>query len=455
MKMNLKTRKTTDFFSREYCDYSSYDNLRKIASLVDGQKNAARKILWYTLQKNQRNEIKVSQLNSKVAEDTEYLHGDMSGVIVNLAKDYTGTNNINLMYPEGNFGTVVIPEASAPRYIYTYGTEDLFNIFTKDDNEILEHQIFEGHKIEPKFMLPNLPMLLVNGAEGISSGYAQKILPRNPDEIKEYLKYRLSEDMPNGSNKSSASSTSKKPFQNKPFYKGFTGAIKPGAESKQWEIYGVFKRVANKVYITELPIGYSLKSYIKVLNKLEDDKIIIGYEDNTDKTFNFTVQFNRKYLDSLSDEKIIDILKLKKKVTENYTVMDQFNVVRTFESIGEIFDEYYNVKIDYLHKRKEYLLKTITQEIRVSVSKYMFIKAIQDGTLIITKRPTEDIIADLDKMDKVIKLDDGYDYLLNMSIRSLTKERMQKLLETIKKLKLDLDTLNKTSVQKMWLNELK
>ena len=441
--MNLKTRKTTDFFGSEYCDYSSYDNLRKIASLVDGQKNAARKILWYTLQKNQKNEIKVSQLNSKVAEDTEYLHGDMSGVIVNLAKDYTGTNNINLMYPEGNFGTAVIPEASAPRYIYTYGTDELFDIFTKDDNEILEHQIFEGHKIEPKFMLPNLPMLLVNGAEGISSGYAQKILPRNPEEIKKYLKYRLSKDAP------------KKPFQNKPFYRGFTGTIEPGAEAKQWEIYGIFKRVANKVHITELPIGYSLKSYIKVLNKLEDDKIIIAYEDNTDKTFNFTVQFNRKYLDSLSDEKIIDILKLKKKVTENYTVMDQFNVVKNFDSISEIFNEYYDVKIDYLHKRKEHLLKTITQDIRISVSKYMFIKAIQDGTLIITKRPTEDIIADLDKMDKVIKLDDKYDYLLNMSIRSLTKERMQKLLESIKNLKLDLDTLNKTSVQKMWLDELK
>ena len=188
--MKLQNTPTSKFFNTSYVNYSSYDNIRKIASVIDGQKNAARKCLWFILNKNidsPKKEVKVSQLDSKTAEYTSYLHGSMDGVIVNLGQDYTGTNNINLLSPEGNFGTRMIPEASAPRYIYTYGTKDLFSLINQEDQPILEHQTFEGHQIEPKFLLPSLPVLLINGSEGISSGYAQKILPRDPEKIKEYI----------------------------------------------------------------------------------------------------------------------------------------------------------------------------------------------------------------------------------------------------------------------------
>ena len=441
--MKLKTRKTSDFFGSEYCNWGSYDNLRKIASLVDGQKNASRKILWYSQQKNLKNEIKVSQLNSKVAESEEYLHGDMSSVIVNLAQDYPGTNNINLMMPEGGFGTRIKPEASAPRYIYTYGSPEFFKIFSKDDTEILEHQDFEGHRIEPKFMLPKLPMLLINGAEGISSGFAQKILPRNPDELEKYLRYFLNNP-----------TAPRKPFQNKPFYRGYRGTIHQGETKNQWIIQGTFKREANKVIISEIPIGYSLKTYIKVLDKLEDDKKIIGYKDNSVDDFEFVVQFNRKYLDALSDTQIISLLKLTKKVSENYTVMTEKNTVQNFDNINDIFWRYYDVKMQYLQKRKDYMIGNITQDIRELISKYIFIKSIVDETLIISKRDTADIITDLDNIDKIIKVENTYDYLLNMSIRSLTKERMEKLMGQIKDQKSALDVVKISTLNEMWLTEL-
>jgi DNA topoisomerase-2 len=441
--MNIKTKNTTEFFNSEYINWASYDNLRKIASLVDGQKNAARKVLWYVLTKNLKSEIKVSQLNSKVAEETEYLHGDMSGVIVNLAQDYTGTNNINLLSPEGNFGTRLVPEASASRYIYTYGTKELFEMFNPNDNPILEHQDFEGHRIEPKFLLPKLPVLLINGSEGISSGFAQKILPRNPKEIQKYIQYYLKKpDAP------------VKPFQNKPWYKDFKGEIKQGEDKNQWEIYGVFERKGNKVKITELPIGYNLKSYIKVLNKLEEDKKIIGYRDYSEDEFNFEVQFNRKYLDSLSDEKLIELLKLKKKVSENYTVMSEKNTVEVFDSVNDILWEYIRVKKEYLQKRKDYMIQDLSNKIRLDVSKYIFIKSIVEDKLIINKRKTEDIIEDLKKIDKIIPRDNSYDYLLGMSIQSLTEERLNQLMNKIKTQKGELDKIKNQSIEEMWLEEL-
>ena len=441
--MKLQQKKTTDFFNNEYVNFASYDNIRKIASLVDGQKNAARKCLWYSFTKNLKNEIKVSQLDSKVAEATEYLHGSMGGVIVNLAQDYIGTNNINLLMPEGNFGTRLVPEASATRYIYTYGSKDLFNQINSADSAILDHQYFEGHKIEPKFLLPKLPLLLVNGTEGISSGFASKILPRNPKEIQKYLMYNLE-----GKNKTG------KPFKNKPFYDGFNGTIDQGETSNQWIISGVCSRKANKVKITELPIGYSLKSYIKILDKLEDDKRIIQYQDLSNKTFEFDVQFNRKFLDSLSEDKLFDLLKLRKKVSENYTVMDENNRVQVVDSVDDIFQRYIKVKLDYTKKRKDHLIGSISQDIRELVSKYIFIKSITEDKLIISKRALDDIERDLDVMDKIIKVDNSYDYLRGMSIRSLTKERMEALMKQLKQRKAELDLVKAQTPEEMWIKDM-
>ena len=297
--MKLQSRTTTDFFNKEYVDYSSYDNLRKIGSVIDGQKNAARKVLWFIQEKNQKNEIKVSQLDSKVAEFTEYLHGSMAGVIVNLAQSHPGTNNLNMLYPEGNFGTRLIPDASAPRYIYTFGTKDFFDVFNKEDNPILEHQEFEGHRIEPKFMLPRLPLLLVNGSEGISSGFAQKILPRNPLGIKKYIKYRLSHP-----------GAPLKPYKNPPWYRGYNGTIKAGEGDSKWIIEGAFTKKGNLVTITEIPIGYSLKSYKKILDKLEDEKKL-QYTDYSETDFLFEVKLPRD--NKMTTDELMDFLRLRKK----------------------------------------------------------------------------------------------------------------------------------------------
>ncbi len=448
MSKKISRLSLEEFYMTDYLDAASYANLRQIASLVDGLKNASRKIVYWTLQNKVKNDIKVSQYDSKVGEAMQSLHGSMADVIVGLGKSYTGTNNINWLRGDGNFGTRLIPEASAARYISASGSKELFEILNSDDTPILVHQSFEGEQIEPKFMLPNIPMLLVNGAEGISSGFAQKILPRNPIAIKKYLKYRL-ESPQDGTRPL-------KPFRGTPYYKGFKGTVvqSEGGYPNGWETIGVFSRQANKVKITELPIGYSLKSYLKVLDKLEDDKKIITYEDNTSKVFDFEVQFNRKYLDSLTDDQLTSMLKLKRKASENYTVMDQNNRVQALENVAEIMNQYIDVKLDYMGRRKSYLIKNISQDIRILVSKYVFIKSIVDNTLVITKRDIEDIEKDLVEMDKIITVDDSYDYLLNMSIRSLTKERMEKLLNQIKEAKAELDLTKSSTVEQMWLKDL-
>ena len=154
----------------------------------------------------------------------------MSGVIVNMASKYPGSNNLNLLHPEGNFGTRYENAASAPRYIFTHKSNIVDSLFNPADRAILLHQTFEGNDIEPVYYLPNLPLLLINGSEGVSSGFAQKILPRNPDSIKKLVKDFLSNKKLNEALLI-------------PHYNGFNGVIEQGENQAQWLIKGVIKRI--------------------------------------------------------------------------------------------------------------------------------------------------------------------------------------------------------------------
>ena len=434
----------SEFYNSDYVDYACYSTLRALASSIDGQKNSGRKILKTVLDKKIINEIKVSQLASKMAEYTEYLHGDASGPIVTMAQNYVGTNNISLLHPEGNFGTRFKNEASAPRYIYTYGTDELFKMFNGNDKEILVKQYFEGDEIEPKFYLPSLPVLLINGAQGPATGFAQKILPRSEVAIEKFLIKAL---------KSGKRST----FNLDPHYNGFLGEVRQGEEKHKWEILGVINRKsASKVDITELPIGYELKKYIKILDDLEDKGVITGYIDKSDDNkFNFELQFKIADLKKLTDEQLLTKLKLVNKQAENYTAIDENNKVKVFKNSDEIFWYYYDVKMNYLQKRKDFIINKITNDIYLDVSKYIFIKAIVDEKLIINKRKKSVIEKDLEKIDKIIKKDDSYNYLLSMPIYSLTKEKLDALTKEIKDKKAKLVAIKKQTLESIWMDDLK
>lgn len=434
--------KISDFFNNDYVDQASYDNLRKIASLVDGQKNASRKILYTVLEKGIKEKIKVSQLGSKVAEFAEYLHGNLDGVIVNLAQDFPGSNNIPLLQKKGNFGTRFSQEASASRYIYAYGTDQFFSLFRKDDTPVLKHQFFEGQPIEPMFYVPTLPILLINGSEGVSSGFAQKILPRNPVDVKTYIKGAL------------VGKQSKNLLV--PYYEGFRGTIQQGDNPAQWLIIGTIERKGiNKVVITEVPVGYDLTGYLAVLDDLEERKVIQSYRDKSeDDNFLFEVTIPSKSLSEWDDVELLTRLKLIKKVTENYTVIDENNKIAVFNSAHEILDKYISVKKQYLTARKAHLTNKLAEDIRFEYSRYLFIKMVSEDKLVVSKRKKADIVEDLKKVQHIIQKNDSYDYLLNMNILSLTEERMTSLETDIKNMKIDLDRLAKKSIEQLWAEEL-
>lgn len=443
--------KTNVFFNDEFSQFSLYDTYRSCAAYVDGLKPSQRKVVHGVMMLELNNKsLKVSQLGSKVAELTQYLHGERSleSVIVNMACDYVGTNNINILAPEGHFGTRFIQEPSASRYIFTKKMNIFDSIFNDTDNDILEHQTFEGESIEPKYFLPTIPFLLINGSEGIGSGYAQKILPRDPKAIINVLKKSLID----------INSVSKDDLIKftVPYFKGFKGTITQGENKKSWIILGKFVRKTDvKITITELPIGYDLQSYIKVLDKLEESNIIKSYKDlsqsETD-TFIFDVTLTQE-TSKQTDKMLYETLHLYKKVTENYTCIDENNKVIEFKSPLTLFSTFFKFRLKKYEERKNVLLEKLKKLIPILENKERFIREILDGNIVFNKKPIDVLIKELEDKN-YLKIEDSFNYLLNMSINTLTEDRYNNIIKQLEQKREEYATLEKTNINEIWLKDV-
>ena len=447
--MNTNELNISEFFNTSYCSFGTYDNFRKIASIVDGCKPSMRKCLHIILKDNIKDPFKVQNLCTRVSEKTNYIHGATSlyGVIVGMAQDFVGTNNIPLFKRKGNFGTRLIPEASADRYIFTCKEDYLNNIFKDEDNINLIQQEFEGDIIEPKYYVPIIPMLLVNGSLGLTTGFSQKILPRDPKELIKWITCKL-----NG-----------KKFTGKllPYFKGFKGLVEL-LDNNTFNIIGKYEKIsANKIEITDIPCGPGtggygdLKSYLTVLDKLVEEKKIKDYNDYSEANeYNIVVTFYRNQGLDIDTCDIIKELKLSKTVTECYTSLNENNKVIEYKNIHEILDNYFKIRYDFYNKRKTTLLTTLSNKIRQDVSKYTFIKNVIDGNIILNNKSLDNIEKQLSEIKNIIKINDSYEYLLNMPIHSITKERYMKLKESIKELKTEYDNIKELSLESLWINDL-
>jgi DNA topoisomerase-2 len=240
----------SDFINKELILYSIMDNKRSIPSLVDGFKPGQRKVIYTCFKRNDKKDVKVVQLASSVAEQSAYHHGEtnLTATIINLAQNFVGSNNVNVLQPIGQFGTRLHggKDAASPRYIFTQLSPLARMLFPSADDPILKYLYDDNLRIEPEWYCPILPMVLVNGAEGIGTGYATNIPNFDPREIVANLKRLINEEEPVGM---------------KPHYKNFQGTIDPVGPQK----YAVYGRVGllseTSFEITELPIKTWTQNY--------------------------------------------------------------------------------------------------------------------------------------------------------------------------------------------------
>ena len=443
----MKPKNIQNFCENEFISFAGYDVYRKIANIMDGLKISSRKILYTCIENNKKNELKkVETLANKVAEYTDYKHGATSliGVTVGLAQRFTGSNNIPLLKVDGNFGTRIIPEASAGRYISTCCENYVNILFNSKDKEILNKQYNEGKLIEPKFYVPILPMILINGAVGLSIGYAQNILPRNKKEIIEYIKCKISG----------------KKYKNKilPYYNGFKGDIEE-ISPNTFLIKGKIELNKGIGIITEIPINISYKKYIQILDNLINENIITNYKDKCDiSTDNilFEVKFNPTVYQEILNNNfdVYEKLKLKTIEIENYTCLDIDNKIHTYNTIYELLDDYINIRLKYYDLRKNYWLQKYNEKLKFLCSKILFIENIIDNKIIINKQTNDKIIEQLEKNQYIIKYENSYDYLINMPISSLTIEKINEFKNEIIKINKMYKELQNSDLETLWKNDI-
>ena len=210
--------------------------------------------------KNLTAEIKVAQFSGYTSKESGYHHGEASlnAAIVGMAQNFVGSNNINLLLPNGQFGTRLQggKDSASERYIFTQLNKITRSIFPASDDNILNYLNDDGLSVEPVFYAPIIPMVLINGSKGIGTGFSTDIMCFNPLQIIQYLKNKLlsiEEDM-----------------EFIPYYEGFQGLITKISDDK-FLIKGVYEKLGNdKIRVTELPVGYWTEDFKELLEEIID-----------------------------------------------------------------------------------------------------------------------------------------------------------------------------------------
>ncbi|MEM0354173.1 MAG: DNA gyrase subunit A [Thermoplasmata archaeon] len=491
-----------DFIHKELINYSVYDTIRSIPNIMDGFKPSQRKVYYGSVKKNiYHNEIKVAQLSGYISEHTHYLHGEQSlqDTIIKMAQNFVGSNNINLLIPNGQFGSRLCggKDAASPRYIFTQLNPLGKKIFIEDDFEILNHQIEEGERIEPFFYVPILPMVLVNGAEGIGTGYSCNIEPCNPRDICYNIKRILEK---------------KSPKKMTPWFRHFTGTvIKIG--KNRFLTRANYEIKNDNIHITDLPIGIWTDHYKSFLDNLLEQgatqkaqnrkakkeasrknrggskrnnfldkrsrnshtakvakKNTIGMdirtyrEDCTEIRVNFVISFHPGKLNKYVKNGLLEKnLKLAMPLSlTNMHLFDENGRIQKYHSYSEILVKYAQVRLEFYQKRKDFLLDRWKKEVEVLRWKLKFVEYVITGKIVVFKngisRKMADIISRLEELQfpkfAIDNKEPSYDYLTSMTILKFSQEEVEKLRKMVGDKIEQIGILNEKTPEQLWEEEL-
>ena len=459
---NSKNVSISEFVHKDLKHFSNSDNIRSIPSLIDGLKPSQRKVLYCCIKRKLDKEIRVAQLAGYVSEHGAYHHGEASlqGTIINMAQDFVGSNNINLLDPIGQFGTRIMggKDSAQPRYIHTKLRTITNLMFNKLDNPIYNYNQDDGENIEPNYYTPVLPLILINGTSGIGTGWSTDIPNFDPKDILSNIRNNL-----NGKEYNSM----------KPYYSNFKGTINKNNEHSYMS-KGIYEISGNKLIIKELPIGMWTDNYknflesITIDNKTGDSKKhIIRYYDSysTDVDVHFEIYLNMNHSELIDlncfDDKL-NMTKLEKtfKLTSNINLTNMVlfnkdNNIKKYNNVEDILNEYIEVRSENYDKRKQYILDSLDKEINILEIKIRFIMEFIENKIIINNKSKVDIINQLEtrKYPKDSE-NSNYDYLLKMPIYNLTKDKIDEFNKLLENKKEEFKSLQIKNNKTLWLDDL-
>jgi DNA topoisomerase-2 len=487
-----------EFIDRGLIHFSIYDNERSIPNLMDGLKISLRKILYAAFKKGGlKTEIKVAQFSGYVSEHSAYHHGEASlnAAIVGMAQNFVGSNNINLLEPNGQFGGRLQGgnDSASERYIFTQLNKLTRLIYRQEDDAVLTYIDDDGQMVEPVYYAPAIPMILVNGSKGIGTGFSTDVMPYNPLHIIAYVRAMLA-----------GTGSGDRPTI-EPYFKGFKGTIRnigapapatnvasatsgapaTNVASAKYLIKGTYEIIADrKVRITELPIGTWTDDYKQFLEKLmeapvaaDKDKgdkgggvpVLKEYNDmSTDTVVDITVTFHPSYPHTPKDlqaaivdadagtnklEKLLGLFTTQS--TTNMNLFDAHEKLRKYATIYDIIEDYYTERLSLYAKRKAAMLAQLTNELRVLTNRARYIQEVLDDKLELRRQTKEAIFAKMTAHGyEHIEGDTEFKYLLKMPMDSVSDENVRHLLSERDTKRTQHKGLTDTSIQALWIKDL-
>uniref|UniRef100_A0A7N8WP82 DNA topoisomerase 2 n=1 Tax=Mastacembelus armatus TaxID=205130 RepID=A0A7N8WP82_9TELE len=470
-----------DFINKELILFSNSDNERSIPSLVDGLKPGQRKVLFTCLKRNDKREVKVAQLAGSVAEMSAYHHGEQALMmtIVNLAQNFVGSNNVNILQPLGQFGTRINggKDAASPRYIFTMLSPLAKLLFPAVDSNLLKFLYDDNQKVEPEWYIPIIPMVLVNGAEGIGTGWACKIPNYDPREIVNNINRMLNHQ---------------DPLPMLPSYKNFKGVIHELGQN-QYLVSGEVSVIdKNTIEITELPVRTWTQTYKEsVLEPMlqgteKTPALITDYKEyHTDTTVKFVVRMSEEKLAQAEAAGLHKVFKLQSSLTCNSMVLfDHMGCLKRYDSVQDILKEFFELRLHYCKLRKDWLLGSLGAEAAKLSNQARFVLEKIEGKISIENKSKRELIRMLvqkgyesdpvvawakaqekeedyrDGNESDSSVDSGsssgpnFNYILNMPLWCLTKEKVEELLKQRDHKRAELNDLQRKSSEDLWKEDL-
>lgn len=471
------------FVNDELIHFSIADNIRSIPHVMDGLKPSQRKILWACLKRGLTQEIKVAQLAGYVSEHAAYHHGEASlnGAIVGMAQNFVGSNNLNLLTPVGQFGSRYKggSDSASERYIFTALEPIARQMIRKEDDAVLTYMEDDGEKVEPETYMPCIPLLLANGALGIGTGYSTTVLPYNPTDLVAVLRARL-----NGLNTLAETTLT-------PWWYGFKGRVSGSADGKTWMTKGVYEFADDDaciIRITELPVGTWTEDYKNFLEQMREDqeeelkKWTAANKDKkavTEKPPRWIRSFEGRY-----DDIVVDFIlhmdpeyyhearaypaefEAKFKLTSthkttNMVAFDTKGVLRKFNTVGDILEEFFVERRRMYGVRKEHELERMRREIVELDARLAFVRAVVEKRLIVANAEDADLLAGLKGLGvpPLSAPEDpndlkAYEYLLKMRVDRLKAAAVAALEKEVTEAKAAMASLEAMTCEDLWTQDL-
>jgi DNA topoisomerase-2 len=323
-------------------------------------------------------------------------------------------------------------DASQTRYIFTRLSGNTRKIYDPRDDAVLNYLDDDGRLIEPEYYMPILPMVLVNGTEGIGTGFSCYIPPFNPEVIKANMLRILG-----GEN----------PLDMKPWFKGFKGKVYKD-EGGLWVTEGVWKDTGSRLKITELPPGRWTQDYKEYLDTLVEKKVITSFTNNsTTEDVDFEIF-------GYTGKDMVKELKLRKTFhVSNMHLFHPTKGICKYEKPEDILQDFMKLRREYYDKRKEYLIRVLETKATMCEYKSRFVTMVINGDIVVFRRKKQDLVNQLSSLFP--QINGSYDYLLNIKTVQYTDESVRELLEESDQAKKELDIMKSTTSENMWKNDIK